>query len=568
MQKEYFEWLESATINSQIKGELFLLDESEIDDAFYKNIEFGTAGLRGKMGPGTNRINHYVIAKATLGFLDYLISDNPSVFEKGIVIAYDNRKNSQEFAALCANLCASKQIKSYIFESPRPTPQLSYMIRHLESVGGINITASHNSKEYNGFKIYDSSGAQFLPDKNELIVKYIENIKDEIDIEIENFSNNEELIYFLDSSYDDVFLAQSINILKNNNLKTKDTGIVYTPLHGTGSQIIPKAVELAGFNNFFVEKTQMILDPDFSTCEIPNPEDFSVYTLAIEKADELDINYVLATDPDADRVGVCVRNSNKEFKLLSGNELGALIANYIFEIRKEKGLLKDNSLMIDTIVSSDLTRKIAENYEVKHISVLTGFKYIADLVNRFEKSEEFQFEFGYEESLGFLASNYVRDKDAISSTLLIVEMINYYESQGLRLNEVLSNLYTKYGYYINKQISIVLDNQYAQERIEKVMDYFRNSSLQEIDDYKIVEKADYEKQILIRDERKTSLNTYKEKTIKIILEDESWIAIRPSGTEPKLKMYIASKSLTYEGAKNRLKQLQDYINNKLEDIIE
>lgn len=568
MQKEYIEWLESASINPQIKKELILLDEKEIDDAFSKDIEFGTAGLRGKMGPGTNRVNHYIIAKSTLGFLDYLISVNSSVFEKGIVIAYDNRENSQSFAALCANLCASKQIKCYIFENLRPTPQLSFTIRHLECVGGINITASHNSKEYNGFKIYDSNGAQYLPDKVETIVKYIDNIKNVIDIEIENFSNNDELIYFLDSSYDEIFLAHALNILENKALKNKDVSVVYTPLHGTGAFIIPKAMELAGFNNIFVEKQQMVIDPNFSTCPLPNPEDMNAYALGIEKANELDINYVLASDPDADRIGVCVRKLDNDFKLLSGNELGALLLNYILEIRSANNTLAENSLMIDSIVSSDFARKIAENYNVSHLSVLTGFKYIGDLINRFEKTNEYKFEFGYEESLGFLASDYVRDKDAITSALLIVEMINYYENQGLNLLEVLSNLYTKYGYYLNKQISIILDNNNAQLRINKVMEFFRNSDLQELDDYNIIEVADYEFQTLRKNSKTTLLNTPKEKTIKIILEDESWVAIRPSGTEPKLKIYIASKSLTQEGAKNRLKQLQDYINKTLEDIFE
>lgn len=568
MQKEYIEWLESASINPQIKKELILLDEKEIDDAFSKDIEFGTAGLRGKMGPGTNRVNHYIIAKSTLGFLDYLISVNSSVFEKGIVIAYDNRENSQSFAALCANLCASKQIKCYIFENLRPTPQLSFTIRHLECVGGINITASHNSKEYNGFKIYDSNGAQYLPDKVETIVKYIDNIKNVIDIEIENFSNNDELIYFLDSSYDEIFLAHALNILENKALKNKDVSVVYTPLHGTGAFIIPKAMELAGFNNIFVEKQQMAIDPNFSTCPLPNPEDMNAYALGIEKANELDINYVLASDPDADRIGVCLRKLDNDFKLLSGNELGALLLNYILEIRSANNTLAENSLMIDSIVSSDFARKIAENYNVSHLSVLTGFKYIGDLINRFEKTNEYKFEFGYEESLGFLASDYVRDKDAITSALLIVEMINYYENQGLNLLEVLSNLYTKYGYYLNKQISIILDNNNAQLRINKVMEFFRNSDLQELDDYNIIEVADYEFQTLRKNGKITLLNTPKEKTIKIILEDESWVAIRPSGTEPKLKIYIASKSLTQEGAKNRLKQLQDYINKTLEDIFE
>lgn len=383
MQKEYIEWLESASINPQIKKELILLDEKEIDDAFSKDIEFGTAGLRGKMGPGTNRVNHYIIAKSTLGFLDYLISVNSSVFEKGIVIAYDNRENSQAFAALCANLCASKQIKCYIFENLRPTPQLSFTIRHLECVGGINITASHNSKEYNGFKIYDSNGAQYLPDKVETIVKYIDNIKNVIDIEIENFSNNDELIYFLDSSYDEIFLAHALNILENKALKNKDVSVVYTPLHGTGAFIIPKVMELAGFNNIFVEKQQMVIEPNFSTCPLPNPEDMNAYALGIEKANELDINYVLASDPDADRIGVCVRKLDNDFKLLSGNELGALLLNYILEIRSANNTLAENSLMIDSIVSSDFARKIAENYNVSHLSVLTGFKYIGDLINRF-----------------------------------------------------------------------------------------------------------------------------------------------------------------------------------------
>lgn len=566
MQKEYIEWLESATINPEIKRELLLMDEKEIQDAFSKKIEFGTAGLRGLMGAGTNRINYYVIAKATQGFLEYLKDLNPNIYERGIAITYDNRRLSQQFAALCANICASMQIKSYIFEELRPTPQLSFMIRHLNCVGGINITASHNTKEYNGFKIYDSSGCQFLPNQIEKIVEYINAIKNELTIEIENFSNNDELIYFLDHTYDDIFISHALDVLKNKHLLIKDTGIVFTPLHGCGAKIIPKIMEQAGFSHFFVEKQQMVIDPDFSTCPNPNPEDFNAYALAIAKAKELNIDYVLASDPDADRIGICVRKEEEDFKLLSGNEIAGLLVHYLLEQRQRQGLLVEESLLIDTIVSSDFARKIAESYDVNVISVLTGFKYIGDLINRFEKTKEYQFEFGYEESLGFLASDYVRDKDAISTALLIVEMINYYQSLGLSLLDVLNNLYEKHGYYLNKQISIILDSILAQTRIDKVMEYFRSENLVEINGIEIVEIADYERQKLYQDDKMTSLNTPIEKTIKIVLADESWLAIRPSGTEPKLKFYLAANSSNLEEVKYKIKQLQDYINTTLDNL--
>ena len=564
--KEYVKWIESYTIDPEIKEQLFLMDESEREDAFSKKLEFGTAGLRGKIGPGSNRMNHYVVAKSTLGFITYLKDKYPTIYERGIVVAYDNRKFSQEFAALVANLFASQQIKVYIFEDIRPTPQLSFMIRELKCCAGINITASHNPKEYNGYKVYDAFGCQILPDEITKIVSYIDEIKNELDIEIENFDNNEQLIHFLDEKDDELFIDAALELMVNKDLDVRDTPIIYTPLHGAGSKIIPKVIERAGFSHIFTLNAQMIADSEFTTCSQPNPEDINAYALGIEKANQLKINYVIATDPDADRVGVCVRRFNNEFKLLSGNELGALLLNYILEQRQQQGLLSDNSLMIDTIVTSDLGKAIAAKYNLYNISVLTGFKYIGSLINEFSQTAEYKFEFGYEESLGFLASSYVADKDAVSITLIVAEMINYYKKAGKDLLTVLNEIYAEHGYYLNKQISIVLDAKTSKERIEKVMEFFRNPELEEILERELIEFADYENQVRYTEEGEVKIMLPVEQALKITLEDGCWLAIRPSGTEPKLKIYLGIKAPSMDEAKQLIKNFQDYVNTTLEEL--
>ncbi|MDL2211340.1 phospho-sugar mutase [Erysipelotrichaceae bacterium OttesenSCG-928-M19] len=561
---EYLKWLESYTINPDIKEKLFLMDKNEIEEAFSKKLDFGTAGLRAKIGPGSNRMNHYVVAKTTLGFISYLKDKYPTVYERGIVVAYDNRKFSQEFAALVANLFAREQIKVYIFNDMRPTPQLSFMIKELKCCAGINITASHNSKEYNGYKIYDSGGCQILPNETTKIASYISDIKNELEIDIENFENNEDLIYFLED--DSIFIEKAVDCLINKDLDFRDTPIVYTPLNGTGAAIIPKAIERAGFTHVFSVNEQMVPDSEFTTCPSPNPEEFNAFTLGIEKANQLKINYVIATDPDADRIGLCVRKTNNEFKLLSGNELGAILLNYILDSRQKQGLLKDNSLLIDTIVTSDLGKEIARKYNLFNISVLTGFKYIGALVNEFVQTEEYQFEFGYEESLGFLTNSYVSDKDAVSTTLVIIEMINYYKKYNKELLDVLDEIYKEFGYYQNKQISIILDSKTAQEKIDSIMKYFRNEDLEEIAGSEIIEFNDYEKQIRYREDEEIKIMLPQENAVKILLKDKGWIAIRPSGTEPKLKFYISALSDSQAAVKARIKEMQKYINDTLEEL--
>jgi len=374
------------------------------------------------------------------------------------------------------------------------------------------------------------------------------------------------LIHFLDEGDDESFIDSAVECVVNNNLETRDTPVVYTPLHGTGGRIIPTVIERAGFSHVFALNEQMIADPDFSTCPSPNPEDMAAYNLGIEKANQLKIDHVIATDPDADRVGVCVRRLNNDFKLLSGNELGALLLNYILEQRHKQELLSENSLMIDTVVTSDLGKEIARKYELYNISVLTGFKYIGSLINEFNETNEYKFEFGYEESLGFLAKGYVADKDAVSTALIIVEMINYYKGQNKNLLDVLNDIYEEFGYYLNKQISIMLEPNLATKRIEKIMEHFRNPDLVEIIGHDIVEVADYERQIRYSDEEEIRINLPQENAIKISLKNDCWIAIRPSGTEPKLKFYLGVKADSLDDAKELIKNLQDYINDTLEEL--
>ena len=563
--KEYQKWIESFTINPDIKEKLFLLDEKELEDAFAQGVDFGTAGVRAKIGPGSNRLNHYVIAKITLGFVNYLKANSTSIYEKGIVIAYDNRKFSQEFAALAANIIAHNNIKVYLFEELRPTPQLSFFIKYFKAGGGINITASHNSKEYNGYKIYDSAGCQILEDEAASIKEFIDDINNELDLDLESFKHNDNLIILLGETYDDIFIEAALTKMVNKELAYRDTSIIYTPLHGTGSKIIPKLLNKGGFSHIFCVSEQMIPDPDFSTCANPNPESIEAYDLAIKKARELNVDYIIATDPDADRVGICVRKDN-EYKLLTGNEIGALLINYILKERNKQGLLHENSLLIDTIVTSDLGKRIAAKYQLYNISVLTGFKHIGALINEFAQTKEFNYEFGYEESLGFLADPYIADKDSVSTSLIIAEMINYYHSHQQSLLTELTSIYQEFGYYLNKQISIALDNKYAHKRIEDTMNYFSNPNLDKINGLTVVSLEDYNKQIKYTAAEQSKIMLPQALVVKIILEDGSWVAIRPSGTEPKIKIYLQVKKDSLAECKASIISLQNNINDILEEI--
>ena len=564
---EYLKWVESFSINPEIKKQLFLMSEEEKADAFAKKIEFGTAGLRGIIGPGSNRINHYIVAKTTIGFINYLKSKYIDIHQRGICIAYDNRKFSQDFAALVANLFAQESIKAYIFEELRPTPQLSFMIRYLNCVGGVNITASHNPKEYNGYKVYNEYGGQILPDEVKKIVKQIELVKNELELDIDNFSSNSNLIQFLDDKDDRSFIDMCVETMVNKDLDTRNTGIVYTPLHGAGATVLPTVLAQAGFSHIFMVEAQMDADENFTTCPKPNPEELQAFTLGIEKANQLGVDYVLATDPDADRVGVCVRRKNGEFYLLSGNELGAIMLYYILENRHQQGLLAKNSVMIDTIVTSDLGKEIAYKYDLTNISVLTGFKYIGALIEEFRKTKDYQFEFGYEESLGFLAHTHVEDKDAISSSLIIVELINHYASLDKSLLDVLKDIYDEFGYYQNAAMSINLDAKSSKEKIALIKSYFNNAQLSEIARLKIVKKYDFETG-KIYEGKKVVGQTNLELTdcLKLVLEDGSWIAIRPSGTEPKLKFYLASKDQSVLKAQEKLTRFEAFINEAIDQL--
>lgn len=563
---EYLRWVESYQINPKIKEQLLRMNEAEINDAFSRKLEFGTAGLRGKIGPGSNRMNHYVVAKTTVGYINYLKDKYPNVYDRGIAIAYDNRQFSKEFAILVATLFANEKIKVYLFEGMRPTPQLSYSIRKLKCLGGVNITASHNPSTDNGYKVYNKDGAQMLPDDVEVLVKYINNVKNELDLVLEPNDEAKNYIEFLGNDFDQEFISDAL-LCSERDLSNKNIPIVYTPLHGTGSTIIPQLLEQAGYYDIFYVKQQMVEDEMFSTCPSPNPEDINAFELGINYAHELGVKYVIATDPDADRVGLCIKNpDSNDFKLISGNELGALLLQYTLEARHIKSQLRHNSVMIDTIVSSDLSKKIAEKYNLYTLSVLTGFKYIGALMTEFEKSEEFHFEFGYEESLGFVNNTYVRDKDAVGMTLLLAEMISYYEGMNKNLLEVLNEIYEEFGYYVNKQISVILDSKTSKEKTNKIMSYFTDFENLEILDHEISAIYDYNKGYCYKGEEVIKLSLPSSNVLKIVLDDDTWIAIRPSGTEPKMKFYVSCVGENKEDAKNKVKEIQSYINTILDKL--
>ncbi len=584
--KKYIFWIEDEYFDEETTNELKELEgnEVEIEDRFYKDLEFGTGGMRGKIGAGTNRINKYTVARATQGLAHYIIeneelrikngkteNENQQTNELSVVIAYDSRYKSDRFCECAARVLAANNIKTYIFDSLRPTPELSFAVRYLKADGGIVITASHNPSDYNGYKVYGSDGGQMVP---RVANKVIENIS-----KIENFSEikmlskkealDKGLIVMLDNEVDNAYIerVKSLSIRKEIN---KDIKIVYTPLHGTGNIPVRRTLKELGFENVYVVEEQELPDNKFSTVDYPNPEDPKAFKLAMKVADKVDADILLGTDPDCDRVGVVVKNNDGEFVVLNGNQTGALLLDYILEGNKDN--LPQNGVLVKTIVTSELGRVIARKYGLDTVDTLTGFKFIGEKIKEFEENNNKEFMFGYEESFGYLTGTFVRDKDGVIASMLICEMAAYYKGKGLSLYEALNELYKKYGYYIEELESIKLEGIEGKKKIEKVMDSFREdyplnvlgSDLVRFDDYKVgksytdvKERKDY-----------TQIDLPKSNVLKFFLSDESWYALRPSGTEPKLKIYFSVNGKSEEEAKDKLKSIKEKILDKVNSIID
>ena len=534
----YNTWINNKYFDKTTREELRNLEgnEKEIEDRFYKNLEFGTAGLRGIIAAGTNRINIYTVRRATFGLANYILKNTSKEEQaRGVVIAHDNRFMSREFCIETANTLAACGIKAYIFDGLRTTPELSFAVRNLNTIAGVVITASHNPPEYNGYKVYWEDGAQVMPEIANAITEEINAIEDYSTIPTLS-EENKDLVVLLDDKQDTAFIeAVKTQVIRKELVEKvgKDFKIVYTPLCGTGNVPVRRALKEAGFENVLVVKEEEMPDSNFAGIEYPNPEDKKALTRGIELAKAEGADLVMATDPDCDRVGVAVRTTSGEYAMLTGNQIGGMLTNYIIESQKAENKLKDNGVLIKTIVTSEFGADIAKANNLEVMNVLTGFKFIGEKIKSFEENNnEKTYLFGYEESYGYLVGTHARDKDAVVASLLIAEMAAYYYSKGMSLHEGLQELYKKYGYFKEETISLTLAGKEGLEKIAEIISYFRNTNIESINNKKVVEVKDYAKGID---------GLPKSNVLKYFLEDESWVAVRPSGTEPKLKFYIAVK---------------------------
>ncbi len=563
--EKYNEWLESNEIDENTKENLRLIkgNNEEIKDSFYKELEFGTAGLRGIVGPGTNRMNKYTVGKATQGLANYIIKNNAQ--NKGVAVAYDSRNMSEEFSKLACLILNANGIKTYRFKSLRPTPELSFTVRELKCVSGIVITASHNPPKYNGYKVYWDDGAQIsYPVDEEItkevnaIVNYseIKQIKEEEAIEKGLYNEIGEEI---DNKYIEYLKTISLNpeVIKK---QAKNIKIVYTPLHGTGKKLATRILKELGFSNVYVVKEQAEPNGNFPTVSYPNPEDPASFELALKLAKEVDADIVIANDPDADRIGLHVKDSKTgKYILFNGNMIGLTVADYLINQKRVKGMLQENTALIKTIVSSNMTDKICEKNNVALFEVLTGFKNIAAKIKEIEEKDSYKCIMGYEESYGCLVGDKVRDKDGIAALMLLAEAAAFYKEKGLTLWDNMLKMYETYGYYKEKQLSVVLEGADGAEKIKSIMEKVRNNPPKQIGEYKVLKFRDYLKGIII--DMKTGKNYHqnlpKSNVLYFELENDFWCCVRPSGTEPKIKFYMGVKGNTLENANNLVEKLTE-----------
>jgi len=556
----YKKWIDSEIINEESRKELLAIqhDDAEIQERFYKNLEFGTGGLRGIIGAGTNRINVYTVRKATQGLANFINLSSSNNF-KSVAIAYDSRHYSDVFAEEAALVLAANNIKAYLFDSLRPTPELSFAVRHLNCDAGIVITASHNPPEYNGYKVYGSDGGQITLDMANAIILEI----DKLDIfdDVKTCSKEEaisnKLFSYIGEDIDQEYLKRVTKLSINPNIskEVSDFKIVYTPIHGTGLMPITRALSMLGYEDVHIVSSQQDPDGDFPTVKSPNPEEREALSEGIKLAENINTDIVTGTDPDADRVGVAVRNNEGNYELLTGNQIGALLTHYLISNKKD---INSRDAVIKTIVTSDLGANIAKSYGATVFDTLTGFKFIGEKIKEFEDHNAYSFLFGYEESYGYLAGTFVRDKDAVISSILIVEMAAFYKSKGLTLLDAIDRIYKEYGYYSDALDSFTYKGIDGQDKIKSVVDRFRNidelkkefSGISIIEDYKSQEK------VILGKDHTESIQLPSSNVIKIHLSDLSWFAVRPSGTEPKLKIYYSTVGSNEKESRDKMISLK------------
>ena len=565
-QENYQKWVDFADLPDYLRQDLENMDEKTKEDAFYTNLEFGTAGMRGLIGAGTNRINIYVVRQATEGLARLIESKGGNEKERGVAIAYDSRHFSPEFAFESAAVLAKHGIKSYVFESLRPTPELSFAVRHLNCFAGIMITASHNPAPFNGYKVYGEDGGQMPPHDADALTTYIRAIENPFAVEVADVEAEKAsgLIEVIGEAVDAEYLKEVKDVNINPALIEefgKDMKIVYTPLHGTGEMLARRALAQAGFDSVQVVEAQATPDPDFSTVKSPNPENQAAFALAEELGRKVGADVLVATDPDADRVGVEVLQKDGSYLNLSGNQIGAIMAKYILEAHKNAGTLPENAALCKSIVSTDLVTKIAESYGATMFNVLTGFKFIAEKIQEFEEKHNHTYMMGFEESFGYLIKPFVRDKDAIQAVLVVAELAAYYRSRGLTLADGIEEIYKEYGYYAEKTISVTLSGVDGAEQIKAIMAKFRENGPKEFNATEITVVEDFKAQTATAaDGTVTNLTTPPSDVLKYTLADGSWIAVRPSGTEPKIKFYIAVVGESNEDSQAKIANIEAEIN--------
>ncbi|HGR6521646.1 TPA: phospho-sugar mutase [Streptococcus pneumoniae] len=565
-QENYQKWVDFVELPDYLRQDLENMDEKTKEDAFYTNLEFGTAGMRGLVGAGTNRINIYVVRQTTEGLARLIESKGGNEKERGVAIAYDSRHFSPEFAFESAAVLAKHGIKSYVFESLRPTPELSFAVRHLNCFAGIMVTASHNPAPFNGYKVYGEDGGQMPPHDADALTTYIRAIENPFAVEVADVETEKAsgLIEVIGEAVDVEYLKEVKDVNINPALIEefgKDMKIVYTPLHGTGEMLARRALAQAGFDSVQVVEAQATADPDFSTVTSPNPESQAAFALAEELGRQVGADVLVATDPDADRVGVEVLQKDGSYLNLSGNQIGAIMAKYILEAHKNAGTLPENTALCKSIVSTDLVTKIAESYGATMFNVLTGFKFIAEKIQEFEEKHNHTYMMGFEESFGYLIKPFVRDKDAIQAVLVVAELAAYYRSRGLTLADGIEEIYKEYGYYAEKTISVTLSGVDGAEQIKAIMAKFRNNAPTEWNATAITVVEDFKAQTAtVADGTVTNLTTPPSDVLKYTLADGSWIAVRPSGTEPKIKFYIAVVGETNEESQAKIANIEAEIN--------
>ncbi len=562
--EEYKKWCESPEFDEETKKELLSIkdNEKEIEDRFYKELEFGTAGLRGIIGAGTNRMNKYTVGKATQGLANYILEQGTQ--NKGVAISYDSRHMSKEFSMQTALILCANGIKAYLFENLRPVPELSYTIRNLGCTAGIMITASHNPPKYNGYKVYWNDGSQIISPMDKEIINKVRNVKNfnKIKTITKEEAIKMDLLHFIGTEMDDKYINTLKNLILNPEIvkeQGKKLKVVYTPLHGTGNTIAERLLKEIGMENVYVVPEQKNPDGDFPTVDYPNPEDKKAFKLALELANKVDADVVLATDPDADRLGIYAKDKKtNEYKSYTGNMSALLIAEYRISQMKEKNILPQNGIFITTVVSSELAKAIAKNYNLECIEVLTGFKNIGAVMKKAEETGDKKYVFGFEESYGCLIGDYARDKDGISAVMALCEAACYYNSKGKTLWDAMIDIYEKYGYYEEAQVSIVKEGPEGAQAIKDMMTKMRNSDIKKIGEYNVIKFKDIEKDIIkdVKTGEITKTGLPKSNVLYYELEDDNWCCIRPSGTEPKIKLYMGVKKSSSIEAEKKLEELK------------